>query len=540
MKTGSLQQRLVQLYKEVPAACRTAFFTTVILGYAVHLYAFTNLIPNADGIDRIYDPQQMTMSGRWFLHYLTMLTGGTEAPALIGLLTVLLLGLTAAFACDLLGIRNPLYAALAGGALIITIPNCYTFAFIFTASAYAAAALLAVLSIWTVVKFQGWKPVLIGACLLALSMGGYQTYLTVASSLYLMLVILRIGDGQSASWEKGSSNLKTLLHPILIFPIGAVLYYITLQIFLAVKGISLTHYRNMSDLLSLKGMLSMVGQIPHVYADWFELLFVTGYQPYVTKGMVILHVVLVILLVWMLVRVLGQLVRAKNNQGHVISLILVMASILLLPFSMNFWELLAASTPNMRYPAELLFLLILALAERQFANADKPSIRWEAVCALAMAGLLLLNAQMINRIYTAMDTAHRATLSFMTVLAGRIEDMPGYTPDQKVYLIGKPSDQILRSGVPEFDLVSCAQSPANTVLLANKHLYYYFEKWLNIPWEEPSEEEMMAWSDSAAFQAMPIYPADGSIQNIDGNIVVRLSDHYTPKQLFELEYEQRR
>ena len=84
------------------AAQKWAFFCCIITGYLVHLYAFTNQIPNSDGLSRVYDLQQMTVSGRWFLHYATSLNGFTQMPAVIGFLSLVLLGLAAAFAADIL------------------------------------------------------------------------------------------------------------------------------------------------------------------------------------------------------------------------------------------------------------------------------------------------------------------------------------------------------------------------------------------------------------------------------------------------------
>ena len=51
---------------------KAAFFGCLLSGYLVHLYVFTNIIPNSDGLSRIFDPQQMTVSGRWFLHFASL------------------------------------------------------------------------------------------------------------------------------------------------------------------------------------------------------------------------------------------------------------------------------------------------------------------------------------------------------------------------------------------------------------------------------------------------------------------------------------
>ena len=50
---------------------------------------------------------------------------------------------------------------------------------------------------------------------------------------------------------------------------------------------------------------------------------------------------------------------------------------------------------------------------------------------------------------------------------------------------------------------------------------------------------MKSVSQSAAFRKMPLYPADGSVQRIDGRIVVKIQKEYTPKSDYELAYENR-
>ena len=71
------------------SSSKVAFICCFIAGYLAHLFAFTNIIPNSDGISRVFDPQQMTISGRWFLHYATIFNGFVQSPAVIGFFSVL-------------------------------------------------------------------------------------------------------------------------------------------------------------------------------------------------------------------------------------------------------------------------------------------------------------------------------------------------------------------------------------------------------------------------------------------------------------------
>ena len=76
-----MDKQMCRLWRGIDPAAKAAFFSCFLVGYLAHLFAFANLIPNADGLSRMYDPQQMTVSGRWFLHYASALNDFTQMPA---------------------------------------------------------------------------------------------------------------------------------------------------------------------------------------------------------------------------------------------------------------------------------------------------------------------------------------------------------------------------------------------------------------------------------------------------------------------------
>lgn len=193
-----LDDKLKALWTRISPPQKAAFFGCFLSGYLVHLYVFTNIIPNSDGLSRIFDPQQMTVSGRWFLHFASYFNGFTQMPAVIGLFSVLFLALAAALAVSLLGIRSRALSALSG-ALMAAFPAVgYTFLYLFTASAYCFAIFLAVLSV-SLARRGRWHW-LAGCLLLACSMGTYQAYVTVAIGLSLLVIFWETLD-PSASFS---------------------------------------------------------------------------------------------------------------------------------------------------------------------------------------------------------------------------------------------------------------------------------------------------------------------------------------------------
>ena len=102
------------LFQRTSSAQRAGFLACFLSGNLVHLFAFTNIIPNSDGLSRVFDPQQMTVSGRWFLHYASFLNDFTQMPALIGFFSMLFLSLAAAGIVGVLGMRSRALSALLG------------------------------------------------------------------------------------------------------------------------------------------------------------------------------------------------------------------------------------------------------------------------------------------------------------------------------------------------------------------------------------------------------------------------------------------
>lgn len=528
-----MDKQMCRLWRGIDPAAKAAFFSCFLVGYLAHLFAFANLIPNADGLSRMYDPQQMTVSGRWFLHYASALNDFTQMPAAIGLVTMVLLGLAAALTVDILKIRGRVAAGL-WGAIMAAFPCLgYTFLYMFTASAYALAILLAAGSVWLARRGDRWS--LAGPVLLALAMGIYQAYVTVAIGLAL-LAVLRETLEPSATFPK---TLRLGLRFVLHLAVGAVLYYAVLMVFLKVKGLELLSYLGMDAASSGYP----IGQLPRLilsaYWQTAAFFFKPGSANAFATG-------------WMAVLDLAALavgaacffarVGSKRLKGEPWRLVGGLCMAALLPLGLNFMRVLSPysdPTPLMKYSFVLVYGAVFMLADGA-ESARRLKRGWEYVPVVWAVLLLLFCVNTDNLLYTAAAQSHRATESYATRMLSRIESCPGYEKGMEIVVIGAPDESQLRTCIPTFFQVDHYSVPLNTVTHLNKHLYYYFNDWLNVPVDEPAEETMIAVSDSKAFQAMPLYPADGSVQVVDGRVVVKVQEHYTPKSDFELAYENRR
>lgn len=511
--------------QNVTAAEKAAFLSTLIVGYMVHLFAFTNLIPNCDGLSRLYDRQNMLMSGRWFLHAASLFHGFTESPALIGALSLFFLSVSAVLIVDLFEIKSIGGAILTGGFLSGNLILAYTYTFIFTASAYAFAILLAVLSVWLTCRIRksGW---LAGAITLAFSVGIYQSYLALALSLAVIAFILNLSGSADKRAKKKPWIL--FLRFVLLFGLGTGLYLVILYASLRIEGIQLSNYRSMNTFsldLSPAGIFSMFRS---VFSDFREFLFSGTFIRLHARCWMILNGLFLISGVTGLIR----LIRIRRLYRKPKAMLWLLAALAFFPFALNFTSFLNKSSLWMRYSFIGYDLFPVAIWERCGRKRRTPALL-AGLCAF----MILFQAQYSNAVYTALKTAHTATQSFLTTLVARIQGTSGYRSDMDVIIIGTPSSDLYQNGVPELQLISTTASPVNSVLYETKHVYYYLNDWMNIAWQEPSEETFKEVSDSREFQEMPVYPDDGSIKISGDTVLVRLSESYTPKKQFELDFE---
>ena len=524
------------LWRRLSPAHKSAFFSCLATGYLVHLYAFTNIVPNSDGLSRVFDTQQMTVSGRWFLHYASALNDFTQMPAVIGLLSLLFLGLAAALAVDLLAIRSTILAGLAGAVMAAFPSMGYTFLYMFTASAYCLAILLAVLSVWLARRGRlGWMG---GVVLLAFSMGTYQAYVTLAIALSL-LVLFRETLNPAASF-RGTFRSGVSLAAYLAA--GAVLYYAILLVFLKVKDLELLSYLGMDAASSGYPFASLPGLILRAYKQVVTFFFLPGSgDAFCSPFMAALDLLAGLLGLVFLV----SCFRKRNLLREPWRLAGALAMLALLPLGMNFMQVLSpysAPTPLMKYAFVCVYLAVLLLADQADALPDPARLQRAALSCTALwcAGILLFSLNTNNLLYTASAQAHRATESYATRLMTRIESCPDYEPGMEIVIVGAISPDALRADIPSYRQVAHYSLSADTVAPLNKHIYYYLSDWLNIPVEEPAESVLMEAAASPEFAQMPLYPRDGSIRVLDGQLVVKVQETYTPKSDFEIAYENRR
>ena len=522
--------KLTEKIKGLSTSEKVVFLSIFIGGLIAHLFIFTNIIPNFDGISRVYEEQQMTLAGRWSLHYATVVNWCTQMPLVIGVLSNFFLALSGLLIVRMFRIRSCVLAAVWGIVYAVFPAIADTYAYTFTASAYCIAIFLAVLGVMLAKKGKWWS-IAAGVALLAFAMGVYQAYATVAIVLCVLLVIRQITQPEQEVRDILIAGVKYIVFLIA----GAVLYYATLLVFLKVKDLQMWSYLGMSDINQGYPFHLLPTAFKQSYVQVGQFFFggANGLTSPLFFGINILLAAVSAVLV--LASVIKQkLYKAPVKLGGLLVLLV------LLPLAANFVQIISPmSTPRLLMKFSLVYLYLLPVV-----LLDRLEIKGKSCVSLTLVGAMLVSSlyfwQYDNLLYTMLNHAHRSTLSYVTRMVSRVESCEGYQYGMPIVVIGGfPSDKY-DTDIETFEVVRSESAFSSSVIPLNKHIYYYLNDWLNVPAQEPADELCLALTATEEFKQMPLYPDSGSVQIIDGCVVVKVAEQYYPKSEFEKQYDNRR
>ena len=233
------------------------FLTAVIVGFLTHMRVFVSDIPNHDGMSSLHFDQNMITSGRWFLRVACGISSDYTLPWVIGVLCVLYLALTAVILQRFFKVKYT-FTAMLLAALLMAYPTLASnFAYMFTADGYMLALLLAVLAVFFVE--QNKLGFVWGAVALGFSMGIYQAYIsfTMILAVYAVCRAWFFGKELKDKWN-------VTWRYIAMGGLGAMIYFVMLQILLFVQNTSLSGYQGIGE----GNQASLMDTIILIYKDF--------------------------------------------------------------------------------------------------------------------------------------------------------------------------------------------------------------------------------------------------------------------------------
>lgn len=512
-----LDRMLAQWKKYISRFDCTVFCGSFLLTLLVHLYMFTHKFINHDDAHGLFDSCRKGLaSGRWLLFAISRVTDSFSSAWLSGVVGALFLALGVTVTIKVLRFRRPLPALLAVFTLVSFPVVASTYAYMLTAPQYFFALACSALGV-LLIRRDKLPLMLLGSISIALAMGCYQSYFSYAAALTVLSLILDVCEQRWAGRWKDC--FVTCAKYVLFLALGILLYFAILKLRLWQTGTQLLDYQGIDQMGKLD-LPTLAGRIDAAYRVFAKF--------YLGRAFPIFHRFFPVLAVLCILSGIAGLAvsffrrRLYRRPGTVVLLALM---VLAYPLASNLVYVMAGAPAVhtvMLYSLVFTLLFPAMVLDRLSVPAHKPSLRrlGTAAAALLLALQFLCGyecAVITNRAYFYMDLTYENSYAFFVKLTGRIESYPGFTTETPVALVGHASMPTPHINT-QLTGVLTGESAINTY--SRKSVIYHFT---GSSYNYVPDEALTSIAQTEAYGAMPCYPNDGSIQMLDGVLVVKFS-----------------
>lgn len=501
-------------------ANKLPFLTALVTGLLSYGYIMLNRINNHDSVAIFNGYGTGLPSGRWSLELIAgaveKLWGNFNLPLFCGFAAVLLLAVSACVIIRMLGIR-PALAQAACSAVFTAFPAMgSTMLYIYTAHYYAFAVLLAVTGAWLSERYRlGFLP---AAVLFAVSLGIYQAYIPLAAALMVLALFRRCGREDAAG-----AVFTAALRDLAALALGAVLYVLILWAALRISHVQLNGYRGIGDTAALIGALPQM--VVEAYRQFFLLPFRVQLDVNYTG---VIRLVMGLCLAAGYFGAAMWLARSGAGRGRKALGALFLA---LLPLAVDSVYILCATSwveAMLCYGTVTVFFFpMVTLQSWEETGALLPGRRLLPGVLSAAVLLAAVNyGWQANGVYVTQELTNWQTKMYFETALTRLKSAEGYRPELKLAVIGENIwdgaywNFAYEQGTP-FRFRGMHENELNEYS-RDRWLQYYF----GFGQPQATEEETAALAVQEEVQAMPCYPADGSIRVLDGYLVLKLEDTY--------------
>lgn len=514
-------QFLGSLFRRVPGYCWWTFGSAMVVGLISHLYMFTNKLPNHDDVGHTFSADYGTQSGRWFLPTVLKLDGDFSIPLLNGILGLLFLAVTACLVAAILRIRHR-FSCTVLAALLVSFPTVSaTYSYMFTADGYFLGLMLAALGAYWAIRYPRLGLIL-GTVSITLSMGIYQSYFPVAAALMVGAMFFETLDGRKSFRQLVLQGVRL----VVVLGVSMVLYMLIVKI--TTMELGLVDYMGISTMGQLQ-LSQLPGLVVRCYLEYLRFFFIDSLNtqfavlrlPLLLCGAA--TVVLLAVLLW--TRHLG-----------VLRTVLAVFLVILYPLAANLIYIMVAGQSVhllMVYGSVLLLAAPIALTDYGLEDFSKLRLPQQSLCALMswviLAGLSLVSFTYVvgsNQAYLKMQLSMDQISSYSTRLLSAIEQCEGYKPDLPVVLLGSSRRTEDLNPTPALDAITGNMiGVPDMAMMRTCYTYHYFLRYYMGFTGQVYLDTSQQAQDLAALeevQAMSVYPKSGSIQVVNGYVVVKL------------------
>lgn len=509
-----------------PKLKKIALYTLIFMAL-LHGYRYVSLGFSHDSLAFAWQPDlewQISLGRYMQPFYWWIIRGRIAAPFIVGVLSYGYMVGSVYGVASLLDLKAKtslfLLAGLMCGSLaFIALDATYSH----TADVYMLALMLNIAAAWLCLRGRRRVPsVLAAVVLLVISTGLYQAYLQVFTALTMVWALLRLLKTDDRAIPEAAARCA---QSFLALMLAMALFFVGYYVVMAVTGVEAVSKAN-----SIGGMKVLSG------AALVDMVKTTWKMPLRQLGRLqgrIAPLARMLTAVVLMTGAAATIFTARRSRVSAWQALGMAVLALLLPFGMNWICLFCGGVVHdlMMYAYIVPLLAALAANERAWnlALADEGKQIGKktraAACVLPLAVLTLLFDRGIyaNQIYLKKDLEYDTTLSVMTRVVDRIEQVEGYIPGETpVEFLGDIQRSKLAMTRPAFaHLGSLTGTEENYAITYGDTFWMYLEDVMGCPikrFRETKNEEQERVTDD-----MPCFPDKDSVQMVDGVVFVKLT-----------------
>lgn len=496
----SLYEKAVCRLMALAAEFRVPLRASWIVGLITHMFMFTNKIVNHDDVLYLFGKGETIVSGRWLLALTSYIFPDFSMPWIYGVISLAITSAAICFIIRIFDIRSKYLQALLAGLIVCFPAQDSIFCFMFTSAPYAISLLGSVLAVYVYVSGRGVKRYAASCIILTLTLGIYQGYIAMASSMFIILMIQGLLNGKDAK-----AVFREGLTYVSILAVSLGLYYVITLLVCALSGVELISYGYSEDSLLFRVLLAYNG---------FLRSFISGYFGFVNSRVSLAAHAACLAVAVILV---FKFIRKSKGPAETV-LLLVCAA--LLPMSINCLYLIAQTgviNSWTMYPFICIYILAAVivdkLAEKNWLND---------VALIAMTLIIISNIFFANKVYLKMYLGNESMFAYYTAMAADIRKSPEYKSGMTVAILGQETDMV--EYLDEVDTGYFTGPADNTINMYTRDGFIHYYIGLGVP-TMPYLDTYKIRGDIEAtekYASMPEYPAEGSIAEINGYLVVKL------------------
>lgn len=508
------EELLESLKTKLKRSWKIAFISTLIIGFITHMYVFTNMLPNHDGLINIYNTQLKFKSGRFFLGPFSGISSFFDLPWVIGTLSILYLGIMTIIITELFELKKTVSIILTAG-FVVTFPTvAATFSYMFTADGYMAGNLLAVLSILITRKYKlGFLP---GALIFYISVGIYQANLTVVLA-FIAVWLIRELLFQSITIKDFFVYITKF---VAMSGIGMLLYAITFKIYQHYFKGEVTDYQGIDQIGEKSGsIVELLIKIKNATYDFFIKGFITNSPINLFE---ILNVLLLLVIILMTITVI---VRMELYRKPLTLLIITLSFVSIPVLSFILYFVSPGVSYHMLMVMSLVSVYLIPVFIYDKLNGDAKMNIVSSWSMVLLSIVTIFNFMLISNIsYFNMTLKYEKSYAAVNRILDRIEQTDGYEEATKLAVLGRITmkTEVGSGKIPE-NLPVMTGAMGEYILAQPYHYEYMLANYFGKSLTRVDEEQLEEIRKSRGYQEMEPWPSKESIRIVGDTVIIKLS-----------------